>query len=309
MQSKRKRAARRQEDTAHDLLQAFRACHAVPRDGNFPVLRWLVRARCIAGSKGAPGSRGGSVPDLLNCANVDGQVPTQRALETLEAQVVAVVQDSKEVPLVHLQYAAYFFKWWAKVVAATSMPRLHVQDTGRVSVDWLEPDSLQRSLVVPDVRRSAIKMLQLLSVRPGEFQIAAEVSGIKSRSCSSVLQALRTGEWNINVQQTLMYGTLTDIYNAGMLDAVYFSIIDSRYVGRLMFEWFDRVVEAPGTPHAQTAAPWPRILAHRRHYVLCWQGKQEIYSSAIAVYRAWAQTCLDFGGVIGGRFDVRKCTI
>ena len=309
MQSKRKRAARCQDETAQDLLQAFRTRRAVAREGTFPVLRWLVQAQCVAARKAEPRRAACDVLDVLNAANVDEGLPTAANLDALEQRVVDALQQPHEVPPVHLSYAAHFFKWWAKVVAATSTPRLGAPADAAMASDWLDPGSLERSLVVPDVRRSAIKILQLLSVRPGEFEIAAEVSGIKSRSCSAVLQALRTGEWNVRVQQTLMYGTLTDIYNAGMLDAVYFSIVDGRYVGRLAFAWVDNVLVAPGKSRASAAAPWPLVLAHNKVYVLCWRGAHRVYASAVEVYRAWASTCLDMGGIIGGRYDVRKCTI
>lgn len=308
MQSKRKRAARRQEDTAQDLLRAFHEARKVDRDGNFPVLRWLIKARCIAGDDAASGSSA-TVPDILNRANASSGMCTQASLDALERRVVAALLGPVEVSIVHLGYAAHFFKWWAKVVATTCTPALRHTAAAQAVEGWLDPLSLERSLVVPDVRRAAIKIMQMLSIRPGEFEIASEVSGVKSKSWSSVLQALRTGEWNVRLQQTLMYGTLTDIYNAGMLDAVYFSIIDSRYVGRLSFQWVDRVLEAPGQHGMSSSAPWPRIMAHNRLYVLHWRGQHSIHRTAAEAYCAWAATCLDLGGVIGGRYDVRKCTI
>lgn len=310
MQSKRKRAARCQEDTAQDLLQAFNESREVPRDGTFPMLRWLVRAQCIASCGAASSSCNFSLPHALNCANAMCGLPAQETLDALERQVVAaLLVPAAEVPLAHLQCAATFFQWWASIVRITCMPVFPQWAAAHAGKGWLDPTSLERSLVVPDVRRAAIKIMQMLAIRPGEYEIAAEISGLKSKSCSSVLQTLRTGEWNCRLQQILMYGTLTDIYNAGMLDAVYFSIIDSRYVGRLKFQWVEHVLQAPGKVGMASSAPWPRIASHSKHYVLHWRGNHNVYTSAVKAYSAWVALCLQLGGVIGGRYDVRKCTI
>jgi len=311
MQSKRKRAAGRQEETVEDLLRAYREHRAVSREGKHTMLRWLTRASYLVHASGprVPVDPLGStdIAGLLNRANATQRMPTPTSLAALET-IAASYAAHQEQDTVRLSYAANFFKWWGKLMAVTSGSLLPLHPS-QLDDSWLSQKCIDRSLVVPDVRRSAIKIMQLLSVRAGEFDVASEVSGVSTTSCSAVLQVLRTGEWNVTMQSILMYGTLTDIYNAGMVDALYFSVIDSRYQGRLMFTWIKNVIRAPGQCNSLSTSPWPLIYVNGCHYILHWHGNHAVFDTAVAVYSAWAATCVDMGGVVGGRYDVRKCTI
>jgi len=295
MQSKRKRAAGRREETAEELLQAYRDERPVSRDGNYTTLRWLVMARTYDPLPQVP-----ACP--LDRANAIPFVPTVGQIEEMEHAVAARVMDSEQ-PEAYLDYAAHFFRWWDKIASIASTPQ--VPPYRGKTCAWLSEGDIERSLVVPDVRRGAIKVAQKLAVRAGE----SYVTGTGSTSCSSTLQALRTGEWNGLVHQTLMYGTATDIYTRGILSAVYFAMIHGRYLGRLNFAWVDMVLVAPSTYGGTRDSAWPLIYVHGGEYLVQWGSRHSRCTTAPAAYNTWVQMCVDLGGIIGGRYDVRKCTI
>ena len=297
MQSKRKRAAGHHEETADDLLIAYRGERPVSRDGAHTMLRWLVLANTYALLPGGP------PPCPMDRANAIPFLPTVDTLEEME-QAVATRVFSSEQPRMYLEYAAHFFKWWARLA---QLAEGRASTVARLPCEWLNESNLTRSLVVPDVRRGAIKIAPALYVRAGEVQIAAAMLG-GTRSCSATLQGLRTGEWTRMMHHTLMYGTLTDIYNRHLLDPIYLSIVHGRYLGRLGFAWVDMVLV---TPTNETAArrPWPLVYVHGDHYIVHHNDSYTMCSDAMHAYATWAAICIELGGVIGGRYDVRKCTI
>jgi len=297
MQSKRKRAAGHHEETVAELLKAYHDERYVSRDGEHTMLRWLVIANTYAVLPGP------LPPCPMDRANAMPFVPTVDALEEMEQAVATRVMKSEQ-PRMYLEYAAHFFKWWARIAqladgqATTGPPQ---------QCAWLSELNLERSLVVPDVRRGAIKIAQTLYVRAGEVQIASAMLG-GARSCSATLQGLRTGEWTRKMHQILMYGTLTEIYCHHLLDPVYFAIINGRYLGRLGFAWLDMVVVMPAD-HGSKCVSWPMIYAHGGHYIVHSKDSWCLCGNAMQAYVRWLDICIELGGVIGGRYDVRKCTI
>ena len=297
MLSKRKRAAGHHEETAAELLKAYEGERLVSRDGAHTMLRWLVLANTYAVLPGRP------PPCPMDRANAMPFVPTVDALEDME-QAVATRVFSSEQPRMYLEYAAHFFKWWARLAQLTEG---RCRTAAHQTCEWLSESNLARSLVVPDVRRGAIKIAPTLYVRAGEVQIAAAMLG-GTRSSSATLQGLRTGEWTRNMHHTLMYGTLTDIYSHHLLDPVYFAIINGRYLGRLGFAWVDMVLVAP-TADIAARQPWPLVYVHGGQYIVHHNDSYTVCGNAMHAYATWAAICIEQGGVIGGRYDVRKCTI
>ena len=295
MQSKRKRAEGHHEDTAAELLQAYRDKRAVPRNGAHTMLRWLVRANTY--------DIGILCPCPMDRANAMPFVPTTDALEQMEqavaTRVMTIYQDRA-----YLEYAAYFFLWWATIAEIAGTCRIAAPTR---ECAWLSATNLERSLVVPDVRRGAIKIAHRIYVRAGEPQVAMGHLG-GARSCNATLQGLRTGEWNRMLHDTLMYGTLTDIYNRKLLGPIYLAIINGRYLGRLGFAWCDMVLRTPygASPVSQ---PWPSIYVHGSAYIIPCGDTHTICNSVPQAYMRWLDLCIESGGVIGGRYDVRKCTI
>ena len=298
MQSKRKRVAGHQEETAEQLLKAYRDESPVSRDGKHAMLRWLVMACSYEPLDDVP-------PCPMDRANAIPFVPTADQLEEME-QAVATRVMASEQPEEYLNYAAHFFKWWDKIAAIASTPRVPPY-TGQTCA-WLSERDIERSLVVPDIRRGAIKLAQKLEVRAGESHVAAAQAG-NSRSCSATLQALRTGEWNGTMHQTLMYATATEIYNRGLLSYVYFAMIHGRYLGRLNFAWADVVLVTPSTYEGARDSAWPLIYVHGSEYLVQWGSRHSRCANAALAFNTWVQMCIDLGGIIGGRYDVRKCTI
>lgn len=145
-------------------------------------------------------------------------------------------------------------------------------------------------------------------MRAGEFEVVSAVSGGRTRTISTVLQALRTEEWRLKMHHTLMYGTVHEIYHAGFLPAVQASIVDSRYQGRLTFGWITNVIRSPATERF-AVVPWPIIYVHGSGFVLVWQGRHARRERFDEVYELWRDVCVEMGGIIAGRYDVRKCTI
>ena len=296
MQSKRKRAEGHREETAAELLQAYHDERPVSRDGNHTMLRWLVLANAYNVLDVTP-------PCPMDRANAMPFVPTVDALEEME-QAVATRVMTEHRDRAYLEYAAYFFRWWAKIAEIASTPST-LAPTRECA--WLSARNMERSLVVPDIRRSAIKIAHSLYVRAGEAQVASDHLG-GARSAGATLQGLRTGEWNRKLHDVLMYGTLTDIYTNDWLGPVYLAIINGRYLGRLGFAWLDMVLATPSSK-LPGARPWPCIYAHGGAYVVHSRDTHTICSTVPQAYVRWIDICIESGGVIGGRYDVRKCTI
>jgi len=296
------RVARHHEETPEQLLCAYREKRPVSRYGKHPMLRWLAIARSYA-----PQSPPSACP--MDAANAHPTLLGTDACLAMEKQVAARVMGAEEHPIGYLEYASAFFQWWYTVASALATPRVVMANRGVASArcTWLEPTDIERSLVVPDVRRGAVKIAQELAVRAGEFEVVSAMTGGRTRAVSATLQALRTGEWCTKMHRALMYGTIDTIYHAGLLTAVHIAIVDSRYQGRLSFSWIKEVLRWP----ARTAAtpPWPVILVHGDCFIVVWHSTHLPCTSFTQAYEAWRDMCLEKGGIIGGRYDVRKCTI
>lgn len=300
MISKRRRTARHHEITAQELLAAYHAMRPVDREGGHTMLRWLVIARAyraeVVPTPECPMDAANAYPTLKSAAEV----------RTLEQRVAARVFGEVEQHVGYLEYAAAFFRWWYRVAATLETPAITQRTPDRCP--WLQEADMEKSLVVPDVRRGAVSMAQVMEMRAGEFEVASTHAGGRTRSVSAALQTLRTGEWNNNMHSTLMYGTLLAIYHAGFLDALQLSIVDSRYQGRLGFAWATEVLRTPSSAHTKLGA-WPIVIHHGPHYiVLCHDGHVRCASFAVA-YSTWYRLCMDMGGILAGRYDIRKCTI
>lgn len=296
MQSKRKRAAERREETVAELLQAYRNEQEVPRGGGHVMLRWLVMARCYEPLETD------DMPDCpMDAANAVPFIPTVHQVEDME-QIVAHRVMTEERHRCYLEYAAYFFHWWSHIAAIAATPTMDAGSTPMCT--WLGERDVERSLVVPDVRRGAIKLSQRMELRAGEMQLAGG-----RLSLNNAIQTMRTGERCNLMHHTLMYGTLTDIYQSRLLDCVYFTIVTGRYRGRLNFDWAENVLVLPHKELVQCTHQWPLVYVHGTSYIVHWHGKHAVCASAPLAYTKWLDVCLQLGGVIGGRYDVRKCTI
>ena len=300
MQSKRRRVAGRREETAVELLAAYHEKRSVSRTGGHSMLRWLTIAHSYTD---LPASE-------INCpmdtANGNPTFIDLDACRALEKRVAARVMGDVERHEWYLEYAAAFFRWWYRMCEITATPYLQLPQP--TPCTWLTQHDIEKSLVVPDVRRGAIKLAQILQVRAGEHEVASSQAGGRTRSVSAVLQALRTGEWNVSMHKTLMYGPLLEIYHSGLLDAIQLAIVDARYQGRLSFSWANQVLRTPSSTCTALGA-WPLVFCHGNEYtVLCHDGHVRCSSFAVA-YAYWRDICMLKGGLLAGRYDVSKCTI
>lgn len=301
MQSKRRRTARCRSESVAEILTAYHERRSVARQGAHPVLRWLAIARSFPcqetdGEPMCPLDACNAMPCLLTCEQCC----------KIECTVAARVLDcGKEYPIGYLEYATAFFLWWYRIAAILVTPELPLVID---SSSWLSAECIERSLVVPDVRRSAVALSQKLEIRAGEFEVMSAMSGSRTRTLSTTLQTLRTGDWNVKTHHTLMYGTILDIYHAGLLDVVQLAVVDSRYLGRIAFGFANEVVRCPASDCTALGA-WPLIFVHGAHYVVSWRVGHVICRSFADAYAAWCDMCVSMGGIIGGRYDVRKCTI
>ena len=239
----------------------------------------------------------GDVIENASCpmasANVQPYLYNTHECAEMEQHVVSIAEHSD---LSYIKYAAAFFAWHFKIAELLQLPSFQA---AAESCPWLSIRDLERSLVVPDVRRSAIKIAQMLELRAGERET------VVNKSYSSALQQLRTGEWNAKMHHVLMYGTATDIYHLGLLDSVLMAIVEGRYRGRLNFVWVENVVHTPARPALSGA--WPLIYVHGRSYVVVWLNRHTVCSSFHSAYCTWVKLCVDNGGIIAGRYDVQKC--
>ena len=284
------------------MLEAYRERRSVARQGDHPVLRWLTIARAYP-----PAEEGDDEPACpLDAYNAMPLLLTCEQCQTVERKVAARVLDcGKEYPRGYLEYAAAFFLWWYRIAAILTTPELPLAtDTS----SWLGAEAIERSLVVPDVRRAAIQLSQQLEIRAGEFEVVSAMSGSRTRALSVTLQALRTGDWNVKTHHTIMYGTVLDIYHGGLLSVVQLAVVDSRYLGRIGFAFAKEVIRCPASTCTALGA-WPLIFVHGDHYITSWRTGYVLCRSFADAYSTWRDMCLELGGVIGGRYDVRKCTI
>jgi hypothetical protein len=227
-------------------------------------------------------------------ANVEPDLLSRQQCSEMERHVVTVAETSQPC---YVKYAAAFFAWWFKMAEVQERQAFAPAPS---DCSWLSVRDLERSLVVPDVRRSAIKIAQMLEIRAGERET------VDNKSYSSALQHLRTAEWNRTMHQILMYGTATDIYHQGLLNAVHMAIVEGRYRGRLNFLWVDNVIDAPARP-AKSGA-WPTVHAHGDHFLVTWKDQHATCRDFHEAYCTWVQLCMHYGGgIIAGRYDIRKC--
>jgi len=285
MLSKRKRDTGHRGSTAAELLQAYKDRTVVAREGDHTVLRWLVLSQQHAdvGDPVCP----------MDCANATPMLASEHELRDMEQQAAALARDSDTN---YIRYAAYFFAWWFRIAKVASFAPLAAAEE---DCEWLSVRDLERSLVVPDIRRRAIQLAQLAQIRAGERE--SRPTG----SVSSLLQALRTGEWNDRTHKVLMYGTATDIFHAGLLDVIHLAIVDGRFLGRLNFPWTDNVLGMPARP--EHGGAWPRMMVHGDVYLVHWRSERAVCESFHSAFCTWVRICLSVGGVIGGRYDIRKC--
>ena len=289
MLNKRKRAVRCQEETAAQLFEAYKAERVVSRYGSHSVLRWLVISQQYNLLDHT------TITCPMSAANIEPKVLSIQECRKMEQAVVTLAEAADKK---YICYAAAFFKWWFNIAEMIKLPQIYI-DPQHTTCGWLSTRNIERSLVVPDVRRAAIKIAQVIQVRAGERE------SMDNKSISSLLQVIRTGEWNQSLQQTLMYGTATEIYHKGLLNAVYIAIIDGRYTGRLHFEWFDKVICTPARPNALGA--WPVIYVHGNYFVVIWNKKHVLCANAYHAYCAWLYICIQDGGTVAGRYNVSKC--
>ena len=286
MLSKRKRASRCQANTAEHLFHMYKQCQLVERYGSHPILRWLVLSQQyeLLDNPVCP----------MAAANVDPQIWSIEECKRMEQHAVSIAETSD---FDYIKYATAFFSWNFKIAELTSS--LHEFAPAPRTCSWLSVRDIERSLVVPDVRRSAIKIAQMLEIRAGERET------VQNKSYSSALQQLRTSEWNSAMHQIIMYGSATDIYHQGFLDAVTLAIVEGRYRGRLNFLWVDNVVCSPARPNVSGA--WPVVYAHGSKYIVVWKTRFATCQDFHEAYCTWLQLCMTNNGIIGGRYDITKC--
>lgn len=297
MLSRRKRQASRLQDQASDLLLAFLNEKPVSRFGKNTVLRWLVLTKCYFSSENSEHISLESLNAHQNLLHVDD-------IEAVE-QAVSTRVLSHEHSTAFLAFAAFFFRWWFAVAERLETPAIQAAP---LESTWLDNKNVDRSLVVPDVRRAALKLAQKMDIRAGEQEMVADLSG-GTKSVSAVCQALRTGERCNFVHNTIMYGSMTDLYHGNLLNPVYFAIVNGRYLGRLNFDFISKVVVLPQTELKQEDYAWPLIYVHGSFFIVSFRHQHSVCRCARSAYEQWVGCCVEAGGVIGGCYDVRKCTI
>ena len=300
MQSKRRKVQRCRDESPQQMRHAYEHKRPVNRFGPHAMLRWLTIARAYP-------ERPPSDTCPMAAANAWPTVVTTAECREMEQQVASRVMSIDTYPLSHLQFAAGFFQWWYRVAAVAEYTPLPAEIRGD-ACGWLTPDDLTKSLVVPDIRRCALKVAHMMAIRAGEFELVSAMQGGRIRAVSAALQILRTEEWRMNVHNAIMYGTIDDIYRAGLMGIVQMAVVDSRYQGRISFSWMKEVLRTPSN-ETHEVVPWPVIFCHGESFIVVWQGKSRVCRWFGSAYATWRDVCLQMGGVVGGRYDVRKCTI
>ena len=276
----------------------------VSRQGDHPLLRWLVRCASCA-------KRGKQRDDIIQHVNqVSATFPDllPRELDDLEADVACYVMSHTADQAI-IQYFAAFFRMIGIHYKCINLPCRAVSNLANVS--WLSPVYTERSLVVPDIRKASVDIAMKACLRPGEMQYAAamDTSGVCNET--TALRMLRPIEYTSHVRHTLSYGTMQQIYDNGLLDYVHLAMVNSKAMGRLNMDWIQHVMVFPSMVHSDISATFafPRVLC--RGMVMVWTGRQTPCRDARSAFVAWCTLAAAHAtnGLVNGRWDISKLTI
>ena len=253
---------------------------------------------------------------MCNASGVVSVSCTQQQLERINAEG-SLVDDKKllgmckgaltssviDAPMLDYLAAFHFSSYVRRMFRCN--PCLVDASNANLVGTWLCWESVERCLVIPDVRKLALKLQWERELRAGEREYVRRCTANTTSSEYGVLQTLRTPEYISRVRMGMMYGDINALYKNGWLDTVVMAIIQTRMLSQVGFDWLARCV------HFSHSARWPNdgqahVVVERTKMVVSNGAKSFVCSHATTMYRHW---CALTNSAIDGRYDMSNCTI
>ena len=170
---------------------------------------------------------------------------------------------------------------------------------------WLSWKSVERCLVIPDVRKLALNLQWKRELRPGEREYVRRCTANVTSSEYGVLQTLRTSEYLSRIRMGIMYGDLNHLHQNKWLDMVILAIIQTRMESRTGLDWIARFVQFCANAQTRDDGHAHILIEHGDMVVSNGQISYECLH-ATTMYKHW---CKLSNTIIDGRYNIAQCTI
>ena len=291
------------EHEVEDLKAQFESsqCDNVRDNGKHVLLKFLVRC----GATKTCSQPVGSVLDDIDRLNATGELPSEEQVRVLHERCSGWLRKLK-VPAPYLEYLAHYFHN-TRVRHRFRQNGFKRYDGVFVATDtWLSWDTVRRSLVVPDIRKLALELYWTMSVRPGEREFVKRLTNNTTSTVYGALQALRPAEYLGAVRTLMLYGTLEDMHNEGMLCAAVLAIIQTRMNNRSGMDWIKRCVRFSHSLEVARDTVVPLLVVEQTGYLVSFRDGTVACKDVTTAFAYWCQHAPD---IIDGRYDVSECTI
>ena len=277
------------------------------------LLRWLIRCESVYKSPQpcrlpTELSHCTNIADAFECLNATFPNITYDNLLRFETQLATWIHQNECSQAVLVYFSSAMYRWRGICRIYSIRPCNLPHDA---LFEWLKPEYVTRGLVVPDIRKLATTIWYSAEMRPGEHEWVKAIDPMATYSGATLVQKVRTIEYCNQKRHVLQYGTMSEIYHAGMLNYVYLAMIDIRLRNRIQLEWKAKCLFFPSTvtPCAlQTSWPFMYVTPHKVHVV--YDGHRCIFDDASIAFMSWHNMCVKWcNGIIDGRWHVRHYTI
>ena len=178
-----------------------------------------------------------------------------------------------------------------------------------MKIDWLSVESMERALVIPDVRKLAFQLFQKSELRAGELEWGSNLGTLSVSSVDNVLQIFRTSEYMGRARGTLTYGDSGAMYEQHLIPFIVLALVDIRLRSRAQLPWVDKCVlfmyQLGGS-----LPPWPVILIARQRFYCVYQNRSFCSSCMFETIKAWFDVCVhQMSTELDGRWNISCLTI
>lgn len=282
------------------------------------VLR-LLRDRFLNGTQEYLPSHKHMLLTFLAMCNASGVVATpctQQTLERLNAednlvddrellQMCKGVLTSSEIDAPMLDYLAALHHSVYIRQNIRQGPFYIDNSNSNLKGTWLGWDCVERSLVIPDVRKLALDLQWRRELRAGEREFVRRVTANTTSSEYGVLQTLRTPEYLSRVRMGIMYGDINVLFRNEWLDTIIIAMIQARMLSRAGLDWIARCVQFSSSARPRNDGQ-AHVMVERNHIVVSNGTKSFACSHATTMFRHWCELT---NSTIDGRYDMSHCTI
>lgn len=271
------------------------------------MLSWLIRCaqlrssprRCCIPSKVHLRS---NLADMVENINALREPMCVDELDALESQVAVWVMR-ETLPMHVLTYLSWFFyryRVYCHINALDDMPGSSTE------IGWLTISSVERALVIPDVRKLAFTLFCMSELRSGEKEWGNSMGTLSVCSVDNVLQVFRTSEYMGSARGTLTYGSATAIKTHGLLPYVVLAMVDIRLRSRAQLPWVDKCVRFMHSIEHKLP-PWPFVLVVGNTFFCVHGDRRARFSCIFETIQTWFTACGE--EQLDGRWDISSLTI